>query len=136
MLRGRNYITDSGGAGQWRGGCGSHFVKEVRTPTYVNQYVVNQTHIHPGIAGGQHGAPDEMHLSRRDREVRSSVPPDRLLLQTGEQLVYHFGGGGGWGDPLDPRPPGRPRRRVGRVRVGRGRAARLRRRPHRLARGA
>ncbi len=33
ILRGRNYLTDSGGAGQWRGGCGSSFVKEVRTPT-------------------------------------------------------------------------------------------------------
>ena len=58
ILRGRNYITDSGGPGQWRGGCGSNFVKEVRTPTYVNQYVVNQRHIHPGIAGGLHGSPD------------------------------------------------------------------------------
>jgi N-methylhydantoinase B len=26
------------------------------------------------------------------------------LLQTGEQLVYQFGGGGGWGDPLDRDP--------------------------------
>jgi N-methylhydantoinase B len=26
------------------------------------------------------------------------------LLQTGEQLVYRFGGGGGWGDPLDRDP--------------------------------
>ena len=47
ILRGRNYLTDSGGAGQWRGGCGSHFVKEVRTPTRVNQYVVNQRHTPP-----------------------------------------------------------------------------------------
>ncbi|HEX5144987.1 MAG TPA: hydantoinase B/oxoprolinase family protein, partial [Mycobacterium sp.] len=58
ILRGRNYRTDSGGPGQWRGGCGSHFVKEVRTPTQVNQYVVNQRHTHPGIAGGHNGAPD------------------------------------------------------------------------------
>ena len=29
----RDYRTDSGGAGQWRGGCGSHYVKEVRVPT-------------------------------------------------------------------------------------------------------
>ena len=59
ILRGRNYLTDSGGAGQWRGGCGSHFVKEVRTPTLVNQYVVNQHHMHPGIAGGDDGSPDQ-----------------------------------------------------------------------------
>jgi N-methylhydantoinase B len=100
ILRGRNYITDSGGAGQWRGGCGSNFVKEVRTPTYVNQYVVNQRHIHPGIAGGHHGSPD--HCMVGDVEVNPSVA--NKLLDTGERLVYRFGGGGGWGDPLDRDP--------------------------------
>ena len=100
ILRGRNYITDSGGPGQWRGGCGSKFVKEVRTPTYVNQYVVNQRHIHPGIAGGHHGTPD--HCMVGDVEVDPSVA--NKLLDTGEQLVYRFGGGGGWGDPLDRDP--------------------------------
>ena len=100
ILRGRNYIIDSGGPGQWRGGCGSNFVKEVRTPTYVNQYVVNQRHIHPGIAGGHHGSPDNCMVG--DTEVDPSVA--NKLLQTGEQLVYRFGGGGGWGDPLDREP--------------------------------
>ena len=96
IMRGRNYITDSGGPGQWRGGCGSNFIKEVRTPTYVNQYVVNQRHIHPGIAGGQHGSPD--HCMVGDTWVNPSVA--NQLLDTGEQLVYQFGGGGGWGDPF------------------------------------
>ena len=70
ILRGRNYLTDSGGAGEWRGGCGSHFVKEVRTPTLVNQYVVNQYHVHPGIAGGASGSPDRCY-------VRVGGPPTR-----------------------------------------------------------
>jgi len=96
ILRGRNYRTDSGGAGQWRGGCGSHFVKEVRSPTRVNQYVVNQVHTHPGIAGGQNGAPD--HCVVGSEVVDPAV--SGVLLNTGEQLVYDFGGGGGWGDPL------------------------------------
>ena len=70
ILRSRNLITDSGGPGKFRGGCGSHFVKEVRTPTYVNQYVVNQRHIHPGIAGGLHGSPDICTVSAgTEREV-------------------------------------------------------------------
>jgi len=103
ILRGRNYLTDSGGAGEWRGGCGSHFVKEVRTPTSVNQYVVNQYHVHPGIAGGASGSPDRCTL-------RVGGPPGEQIvvdpsvagvrLETGEQLVYDFGGGGGWGDAL------------------------------------
>jgi len=101
ILRGRNYRTDSGGPGQWRGCCGSLFVKEVRTPTYVNQYVVNQHHIHPGINGGLSGAPDRCVISGTT-EVSPSVA--NLLMDTGDQLVYEFGGGGGWGDPLDRDP--------------------------------
>ena len=97
MLRGRNYLTDSGGPGQWRGGCGSHFVKEVRTPTWVNQYVVNQRHTHPGIAGGHNGSPDSL-CGRRPwwSSPRSpgSSSGDRRAARV------RFGGGGGWGDPL------------------------------------
>jgi N-methylhydantoinase B len=96
ILRGRNYRTDSGGAGQWRGGCGSHFVKEVRTPTRVNQYVVNQRHTHPGIAGGHNGSPDRVLVGTELVDPAVSGYP----LETGENIVYDFGGGGGWGDPL------------------------------------
>ena len=101
ILRGRNYRIDSGGAGQWRGACGSLFIKEVRTPTYVNQYVVNRIHLHPGIHGGHSGAPDKCVISGTT-EVAPSVA--NLLMETGDQLVYEFGGGGGWGDPLDRDP--------------------------------
>lgn len=101
ILRGRNYRTDSGGAGQWRGGCGSRFVKEVRTPTYVNQYVVNQYHVHPGIAGGASGAPDHCVLhAGTGHEVVVDPTVAGELLDTGERLLYDFGGGGGWGDPV------------------------------------
>jgi N-methylhydantoinase B len=105
LLRGRNYLTDSGGAGQWRGGCGSHFVKEVRTPTSVNQYVVNQRHTHPGIAGGHNGAPDSCVINAgTPREVTVAPSVAEVEMQTGDRLVYRFGGGGGWGDP-DARDP-------------------------------
>jgi N-methylhydantoinase B len=105
ILRGRNYRTDSGGPGQWRGGCGSHFVKEVRAPTYVNQYVVNRIHTHPGIAGGHNGAPDRVVLAAgTDHEVEVAPTVAGYLLDTRERLVYDFGGGGGWGDPFERDP--------------------------------
>jgi N-methylhydantoinase B len=101
VLRSRNYLTDSGGAGEWRGGCGSHFVKEVRTPTRVNQYVVNQKHLHPGIAGGHPGSPDSCVISEgTDHEVVVAPTVADVGMETGDRLVYRFGGGGGWGDPL------------------------------------
>jgi N-methylhydantoinase B len=105
ILRGRNYRTDSAGPGEFRGNCGSHFVKEVRTPTSINQYVVNQVHLHPGIAGGHDGSPDRVVISGgTEREVVVSPSVAGHLMETGDQLVYDFGGGGGWGDPLDRDP--------------------------------
>ncbi len=105
VLRSRNYLTDSGGAGQWRGGCGSDFVKEVRTPTNVNQYVVNQYHRHPGIAGGAPGSPDSCVISEgTEREVRVDPTVAGVAMEAGDRLHYRFGGGGGWGDPLERDP--------------------------------
>ena len=131
ILRGRNFITDSGGPGQWRGGCGSHFIKEVRTPTQINQYVVNQRHTHPGIAGGHNGSPDICYVG--DTKVETAV--SGVLLETGDQLDYKFGGGGGWGDPL-LRDPQAVLEDVWDEYVSiEAREARLRRRHHRIARG-
>ena len=78
----------------------SAFVKEARTPTFVNQYVVNQYHTHPGIAGGENGAPDRCTIAG---ELVDPVLAN-ARLDVGEQLIYDFGGGGGWGDPLDRDP--------------------------------
>ncbi len=105
ILRDRDYQTDSGGAGKWRGGPGSHFVKEVRTPTSINQYVVNQRHLHPGIAGGASGSPDSCVISAgTERAVKVAPTVAGAQMETGDQLVYEFGGGGGWGDPFDRDP--------------------------------
>ena len=83
---------------------------------------MNQRHLHPGIAGGLPGSPDVCVVSEgTEREVVVSPVVTAHLLETGDQLVYDFGGGGGWGDPLERGRGGRARRRVGRVRVDRGR---------------
>ena len=42
-------------------------------------------------------------MVRGPSEVDSPSVANKLL-DTGEQLVYDFGGGGGWGDPLDRDP--------------------------------
>jgi N-methylhydantoinase B len=107
MIRGREYITDSGGPGQWRGCPGSYFVKEVLAPTRVSQYMVNQRHIHPGINGGRSGSGDRCTLKvggPKENEIVIEHSCQGVLLDPGECLVYEFGGGGGWGDPLDRDP--------------------------------
>jgi len=98
----RDYRTDSGGPGQWRGGCGSHYVKEVRVPAAVYTYVVGQKYPMPGIAGGGPGAPNRLTL-------RFGSPDAFVVkhtanwepLEAGDKINFDYGGGGGWGDPLD-----------------------------------
>jgi N-methylhydantoinase B len=97
----RDYATDTGGAGQWRGCPGTLYVKEIDAPSQVYTYVVGRKYPMPGIAGGKPGAPNELHL-------RCGGPHKHLVEETafyithepGERYEYRYGGGGGWGDPL------------------------------------
>ena len=98
----RDYRTDSGGAGQWRGGCGSHYIKEVRVPASVYTYVVGQKYPMPGIAGGGPGAPNKLTLrwgSERAMVVEHTA--DWVPMDAGDKINFDYGGGGGWGDPLE-----------------------------------
>ncbi len=101
----RDYRTDSGGAGQWRGGCGSHYIKEVRVPSHVYTYVVGMKYPMPGIAGGRPGAPNQLRLRYgSDRELLVQHTADWVPMEAGDRINFDYGGGGGWGDPLE-RPP-------------------------------
>jgi N-methylhydantoinase B len=98
----RDYRTDSGGPGQWRGGCGSHYVKEVRCAAAVYTYVVGQKYPMPGIAGGGPGAPNRLTL--RDGSASAVVVTHTAEwepLAAGDKINFDYGGGGGWGDPLE-----------------------------------
>jgi N-methylhydantoinase B len=102
---GRDYRTDSGGPGQWRGLCGSHYTKEVRVPAKVYTYVVGMKYPMPGIAGGKPGAPNKLTLRAGSKDpfvVQHTA--DWVPLEAGDRIVYDYGGGGGWGDPLERDP--------------------------------
>jgi N-methylhydantoinase B len=97
----RDYRTDSGGAGQWRGGCGSHYVKEVRVPSHVYTYVVGMKYPMPGIAGGEKGEPNKLTLrATSDDPFVVQHTADWVPMAAGDRIIYDYGGGGGWGDPL------------------------------------
>jgi N-methylhydantoinase B len=102
---GRDYRTDSGGPGQWRGLCGSHYEKEVRVPAKVYTYVVGMKYPMPGICGGKPGAPNKLTLKvGSDNPFVVKDTANWVPLEPGERVVYDYGGGGGWGNPLDRDP--------------------------------
>ena len=97
----RDYRTDGGGPGEWRGICGSHYEKEVRVDAKVYTYVVGMKYPMPGICGGADGSPNEMIIRyRSDDEFKVKHTADWVPIHAGERIMYDYGGGGGWGDPL------------------------------------
>ena len=102
----RDYRTDSGGPGQWRGLCGSHYEKEVRVDAKVYTYVVGMKYPMPGICGGKPGAPNEL-IIRYGSDDPYVVQHTADWVPIGGRRsasCYDYGGGGGWGDPLDRDP--------------------------------
>jgi len=101
----RDYRTDSGGPGQWRGLCGSHYVKEVRAAAKVYTYVVGMKYPMPGIAGGHAGAPNQLTIRYgSDDPYVVAHTADWVPIAAGQKVCYDYGGGGGWGEPLDREP--------------------------------
>lgn len=105
LLWDRDLRTDSGGPGQWRGGCGSTYVKETLVPAQVHTYLVGVRYPMPGVAGGRPGAPNRLTLRvGSGEEVEVEHTAEWVPHDAGERIVYEFGGGGGWGDPLERDP--------------------------------
>src|SRR6266511_1235168 len=101
----RDYRTDSGGPGQWRGLCGSHYEKEVLVDAKVYTYVVGMKYPMSGISGGEPGAPNELIIRYgSDDPYRVEHTADWVPVAAGQRVMYDYGGGGGWGDPLDRDP--------------------------------
>jgi N-methylhydantoinase B len=100
----RDYATDSGGAGRWRGGLGTLYVKQLLAPANVYTYVVGRKYPMPGIAGGKPGAPNRLELKVGGAREEAGTTTRIVAHDAGEAIAYHYGGGGGWGDPLERDP--------------------------------
>ncbi len=97
----RDYRTDGGGPGEWRGICGSHYEKEVCVDAKVYTYVVGMKYPMPGICGGRDGSPNEMIIRYgSDDEFKVKHTAEWIPIHAGERIMFDYGGGGGWGDPL------------------------------------
>ncbi len=100
----RDYETDSGGPGKWRGGLGTTYVKQMLAPVDVYTYVVGRKYPMPGIAGGKPGAPNRLELKVGGAAEEAGDTVRLVRHEAGEAIRYHYGGGGGWGDPLERDP--------------------------------
>jgi len=102
---GNELITDTGGPGRWRGQCGSFYVKEAVLPQAIYTFVMGMKHPSKGIAGGRDGAPNDLWI-KVGGEGAYKVEHTCLYvpLDPAERIEYRFGGGAGWGDPLEREP--------------------------------
>lgn len=93
-------VTDSGGAGQYRGGLGIRRVYEFLDDTDAVIYSEQtRTEYAPhGVAGGSPGTAATLRLERADGSA-VEVRKDRAFVGRGDRLVVTTGGGGGFGDP-------------------------------------
>jgi N-methylhydantoinase B len=96
-----NLRLDSGGPGEWRGGCGIE-----RAWTFIGSkatlsILAERVKIHPwGLRGGGPGALGEYILKRADGEIRRLPSKCTVPLERGDKLIIRTPGGGGYGNPL------------------------------------
>ncbi len=94
--------TDSGGAGQFRGGLGQECEIEVRSGEPLQLSLLSDRWWHPatGVLGGEDGATSRISFSD------GTVPhqKSRTTIGPGMRLHMQYAGGGGYGDPKERDP--------------------------------
>jgi len=100
-------ITDSAGAGTWRGGTGYVREYEVLSPCTFTARIMSRRSSPPGVAGGAAPPNYPVTVHRTDGTREELRDGTTLHLGKGDRVVLPQGGGAGWGDPLS-----RDRRRV------------------------
>ena len=94
---------DTGGAGEFRGGCGLEKLTTLLAPC-TTQIFFDRTVCPPwGILGGKEGATPSLVVERKDGS-KQSVLKGFVQLQPGDQVRVRSGGGGGYGDAAKRAP--------------------------------
>src|SRR5262249_26344256 len=101
-IRSAGLWTDSGGAGQFRGGLGLAKVFEATTTDVMVSHRGERFASVPwGLHGGAPGRSALAFILRRDG-TREALPSKKMIvLHPGDQLWEYIAGGAGHGDPLD-----------------------------------
>ena len=98
-------VTDSGGAGRYRGGLAVERVWRALLPeTLLQVRSDRQVHRPYGLHGGLPGAGSSNLIIRRDGSLERLPPMFGARLQAGDVFHHRMPGGGGWGDPRERDP--------------------------------
>lgn len=116
---GYEVVTNSGGAGKFRGGLGLRRTMRLEADTFITANT--DRHIVPpaGVFGGSTGSLNSLAVVRDGKKQTfsdlfgfpSSSKFSNASLRRGDIMVCELGGGGGYGDPLQ-REPGKVERDV------------------------
>jgi N-methylhydantoinase B len=91
--------TDSGGAGEHRGGLGVELTYRALQKAVTNVNCERTKDPPWGLHGGKPGAVNEAVLIRRDGSEQSLKKATGVPMEPGDRLVFFTAGGGGFGDP-------------------------------------
>jgi N-methylhydantoinase B len=105
-LRTYGILTDSGGAGRWRGGCGIVREYDILAEEAMLAIRIDSVNNPPwGIHGGRAGGAGRIIVNPGSNHEAVLRPlSDGNMLKQGDVLRIETGGGGGYGHPFD-RPP-------------------------------
>jgi N-methylhydantoinase B len=97
---------DSGGPGQWRGGCGMELTFRVLTDdASVLGRGMERLLFRPwGSNGGKAGAPAELIVNRGKIDEQRLGKIDVLTVNNGDTVTFLTPGAGGWGEPAQRDP--------------------------------
>jgi N-methylhydantoinase B len=91
---------DTGGPGEYRGGCGIERSWIFTAPKATLSVLAERTKIPPwGLKGGKPGGLGEYKIIKRGGEVVVLPSKCTVRIEEGDTLVVHTPGGGGYGDP-------------------------------------
>jgi N-methylhydantoinase B len=95
------YRTDSGGAGEHRGGLGVERAIEILDGPLQSCFRSDRFESSPwGLLGGKPGRRHAARVERAEGTVDKIASREIVTLRTGDVFVLETGGGGGYGDPL------------------------------------
>jgi len=96
---------DSGGAGEWRGGCGIERSWTLTGSKAILSILAERVKFSPwGLRGGGPGARGEYILTHINGELLGLPSKCTVPLERGDTLIIRTPGGGGYGDPLKRNP--------------------------------